>query len=713
MTNQLIKKLENVSLQRILDCSLAGMYIYDFELQVNTYINPQYTNILGHTLESLKKLEQGEFSKLFHPDDLALINDHMEKIIQSKDGEFSEIEYRFYHRKKRWIWCLSRDTVFDRKEDGSVKSLLGTFLDITERKCREEDLENQIENRTIELNNELQERKLAEESLKDNQKFLDSIIEQSPYPTWISDTKGTMIRANPALKKVLNLSDKQLIGKYNAFEDQQIKSEILQILRDALEKGKKTNYELDWIGKESGIDSMEKGNRVYCEGTIFPIYNQKGTITHAVITYKDVSDRKKAEEALLKNEEELRAIVENSVDAIGVSQQGIHRLVNPAYLKMFGYQNAKKLIGKPIFKLIAPDERKRIKQFVDDGIKDRSVSSYYQTKGLKKDCTEFDMEVNVAQYGHENNKNTLVILRDITDRNRIEEQLRQSQKMESIGNLAGGIAHDFNNLLFPIIGMSEMLLEDLPKESLEYENVEEIFHAGKRAGDLVKQILAFSRQSEHKMTPVRVQSVLKEVLKLSRSTIPANIEIKQNIQQNCGLVMANPTQIHQIAMNLITNAYHAVEEINGQLDIELMEITLKDSELPCDELLPGRYIKLSVSDNGRGMTQSTISKIFEPYFTTKKKGKGTGFGLAVVYGIVKEHLGTITVSSEIGIGTIFHVYLPLMKKIKEERDLTAHVVETLTGTEKILIVDDELPVVMLMKQMLKRLGYNVTEQTSA
>ncbi|MCP3873445.1 MAG: PAS domain S-box protein, partial [Desulfobacteraceae bacterium] len=496
--------------------------------------------------------------------------------------------------------------------------------------------------------NDITKRKQSEEIQQDNQKFLDSIIEQSPHPTWISDTMGTMVRANPALKKVLNLSDEQLIGKYNAFEDKQIEADILKVLKDALENGKTTDYELDWVGNKAGIKGVEDGNRVYCEGTMFPIYNQKGAITHAVITYKDVSHRKKAEEALLRNEEELRAIVDHSVDAIGVSQQGIHKLVNPAYLKMFGYQNAKDLIGKSIFELIAPDERKKIKQFVSDRIKGRPVGSHYHTRGLKKDGVEFDMEVNVAQYGQEDIKNTLVILRDVTDRNKLEEQVRQSQKMESIGNLAGGIAHDFNNLLFPIIGMSEMLLEDLPQDSLEYENAQEIFTAGRRAGDLVNQILAFSRQSEHKMSPVRVQNVLKEVLKLSRSTIPANIEIQQNIQHNCGLVMADPTQIHQIGMNLITNAFHAVETQNGTIDIELKEITLKDNELSGSELQSGQYIKLSVSDNGTGMSENTIQKIFEPYFTTKGPGKGTGLGLAVLYGIVKEHNGEINVSSELG-----------------------------------------------------------------
>ena len=422
---------------------------------------------------------------------------------------------------------------------------------------------------------------------------------------------------------------------------------------------------------------------------------------------------------LKKFSKSLQILSGSMVSSIVMDKKGIlwiatfnNGLTNPAYLKMFGYRNAKDLIGKPIFELIAPDERKKIKQFVSDRIKGRPVGSHYHTRGLKKNGVEFDMEVNVAQYGQEDIKNTLVILRDVTDRNKLEEQVRQSQKMESIGNLAGGIAHDFNNLLFPIIGMSEILLEDLPQDSLEYENAQEIFTAGRRAGDLVQQILAFSRQSEHKMTPVRIQNVLKEVLKLSRSTIPTNIKIQQKIQENCGLVMADSTQIHQVSMNLITNAFHAVEDKNGFINIELKEITLKDNELPDSALQPGKYVRLSVSDNGIGMSQNTIHNIFEPYFTTKEQGKGTGLGLAVVFGIVKEYSGDIKVYSEVGKGTIFSIYLPLMKKTSD-RIVIDRESETAVGTEKILLVDDEVSVAKLESKMLSRLGYLVTVETKS
>lgn len=294
----------------------------------------------------------------------------------------------------------------------------------------------------------------------------------------------------------------------------------------------------------------------------------------------------------------------------------------------------------------------------------------------------------------------------------LEERIQQAQKMESIGNLAGGIAHDFNNILFPILGMSELLLEDLPSGSVEYENVREIYEAGKRGSELVQQILAFSRQSEHKVIPVRVQSVLKEVLKLTRSTIPSNIEINREIQSDCGLVLADPTQLHQVGMNLITNAFHAVEEKNGKIFVELKEVMLSADDLVNTTLKPGKYALLSVADNGTGMPSDVMDKLFEPYFTTKEQGKGTGLGLAVVYGILKTHKGDIKVYSKVGEGSVFKIYLPLMKK-KAEPVFADPLPELATGDERILLVDDEESVVRLEKQMLQRLGYRVTEVTSS
>ena len=303
-------------------------------------------------------------------------------------------------------------------------------------------------------------------------------------------------------------------------------------------------------------------------------------------------------------------------------------------------------------------------------------------------------------------------LTDITEKKRTDDKLQQAQKLESIGSLAGGIAHDFNNILFPIIGMSELLAEDLPEGSSEYENVKEILTAGKRGSELVKQILAFSRQSEDKRIPVQFQSVLKEVLKLCRSTIPTNIAIHREIQKDCGFINANPTQLHQIAMNLITNAYHAIEPDHGQIWVNLSETELGQDDIPALALEPGRYLLFSVSDTGAGIDSAVTNKIFEPYFTTKAQGKGTGLGLSVVHGIVKAYGGDIKVYSEPGKGATFNVYIPLKEKTREDRP--SETVNTdPVGSERILLVDDEAPVGKMQKMMLERLGYQVTCRSSS
>ena len=296
-----------------------------------------------------------------------------------------------------------------------------------------------------------------------------------------------------------------------------------------------------------------------------------------------------------------------------------------------------------------------------------------------------------------------------TEKAKMKERILQSQKMESIGNLAGGIAHDFNNILTPIIGYAEMIAEDFSNGSIEQNNAFEILTAGKRAKELVTQILSFSREHEHKLVPVQMQTILKEVVNLSRSIIPSNIQLHLETQTDCGPVMADATQIHQVVMNLITNAYHAVMQIDGEITVVLKKIKLKGSDYPGILLKKGNYAMLTVSDNGVGIPKDIQNKIFEPYFTTKKTSKGTGLGLAVVYGIIKEHQGDIHVYSEPGKGTVFKIILPLITKSVETVS-EPESSELETGDERILLVDDEVAVATLGKRILERLGYTVTDK---
>ena len=291
-------------------------------------------------------------------------------------------------------------------------------------------------------------------------------------------------------------------------------------------------------------------------------------------------------------------------------------------------------------------------------------------------------------------------------------QLRHAQKMESIGTLAGGIAHDFNNILFPIVGYSEMLLEDTPEDSPTRNNLNQIYTSALRAKSLVKQILTFSRQESSELMLMKMQPIVMEALKLIRSTIPTTIEIKQDINPDCGVIKADPTQIHQIVMNLSTNAYHAMEETGGELKVRLKEIKLGEYDILRPDMKPGIYACLTIADTGRGMDKELTQKIFDPFFTTKEKGKGTGLGLSVVHGIVTSMNGVIQVYSEPGEGTQFHVYLPVEKNFSEEQVIHSKI-EIQGGTEQILLVDDEEAIISMEKRMLERLGYKVTSRFSS
>ncbi|MGD9186659.1 MAG: ATP-binding protein [Desulfobacteraceae bacterium] len=302
---------------------------------------------------------------------------------------------------------------------------------------------------------------------------------------------------------------------------------------------------------------------------------------------------------------------------------------------------------------------------------------------------------------------------DITDRKLadkekkvLENKLRHSQKMESIGTLAGGIAHDFNNILASIVGYTELALGDCKPGSLMEENLNEVYIASLRARDLVKQILAFARQTNEETRPVAVHNVAKEVLKLIRSTIPVTIEIEQQLQSDA-LVMGNPAQIHQIILNLCTNAAQAMEDEGGRLTVNLKAVHIKaDSAARSPDIDPGDYLELTVSDTGTGIAPQIAESIFEPYFTTKETGKGTGMGLAVVHGIVKRYGGDITIQSDVNKGTRFTVYLPIFKQHSET--IQADRREYPTGSERILFVDDELAIARLGRKALERLGYHVT-----
>jgi len=294
-----------------------------------------------------------------------------------------------------------------------------------------------------------------------------------------------------------------------------------------------------------------------------------------------------------------------------------------------------------------------------------------------------------------------------------ERQLQQVMKMQAIGTLAGGIAHDFNNILFPIVGYTELTMDDIPEDSQARRNLEEILKATHRAKELVQQILTFSRQGGQERKCLKIQFLIKEALKLLRATIPSSIEIESHVDENCGPIKGDPTQIHQVIMNLCTNAYHAMQASGGKLEVALKEVDISyERSQERVGMKVGPHLELTVTDSGHGMEPEVLERIFEPYYTTKEQGKGTGLGLSVIHGIIKNHGGDITVSSQPGKGTQFTVYLPVVDEIDEETEAVASAGAT-RGSEQILLVDDEKQIIDIEQQILERLGYKVTPKTDS
>ena len=413
---------------------------------------------------------------------------------------------------------------------------------------------------------------------------------------------------------------------------------------------------------------------------------------------------------------QLRLILDSLREGVfGMDREGKATFVNPAAAQMLQYQ-PEELLHRAVHEQIHhstidgapyPAETCPHHKTLREGVFVESTEEHF----WRKDGASFPIRsMSNPIYKKGEVVGAVVTFNDASleqEKRKLEQQLRQAQKMEAIGTLAGGIAHDFNNILTPILGYSELIVGQLPTDSKEHEMMLGIMSAGKRAKELVKQILIFSRQTEKKQQPVQIHMIIKEALKLLRSSIPSTITITQTVA-DCGLVMADPTQLHQLLMNLCTNAYHAMRETGGELSVSLsvVEITEQDYRENL-ALQPGPHVKLSIRDTGCGMTKEMQGRIFEPYFTTKKQGEGTGLGLSLVHGIVTSYNGHITVDSEPGQGTEFHVYLPQITVSDERLAEKSETAAIPRGSGTILVVDDEVAVGLLLREVLLSLGYEV------
>ncbi len=426
--------------------------------------------------------------------------------------------------------------------------------------------------------------------------------------------------------------------------------------------------------------------------------------------------RQQMEESLHKSESKYQSLFNDAPDMIHIVNRERKIVdVNPVELLTLG-RSREEVVGAPLLNFVHPDFKDRTAEVLEQIFAAGSAVSSYETALISKDGAQIDVEVSAVPLLEKGETVSVrAIMRNITERKKAEQekrrltaQLLQMEKMKALGMLASGIAHDFNNILGPIIGYTDMTIEALPRNSDIADWMQEVRRAGMRAKELVRQVLAFSRKIEQELQPIRIQLIIKEVLKLLRSSLPSTIEIREHIDPACGLVLADSTRIHQVIMNLCTNAYHAMRESGGLLEVSLRQIELTAASMSeRSRLSLGAWLRLEVRDTGCGMAADMLEKIFEPYFTTKAKGDGTGLGLALVQSIVLDFGGEVTVESEPGKGSVFQVHLPVVKS-GEEKQREEEAAPPPAGRERVLVVDDDASVAGTNSSILSSLGYQVT-----
>ncbi len=551
--------------------------------------------------------------------------------------------------------------------------------------------------------------KSTQEALKKSEEHYRSLFNNLSIGLYRTTPEGLVLDANPMLVRMFGYPDKEAFLARRA-EELYLTTEDREVFKRTVgSQPFGSHYECEmrrydgatiWVENESTAFRDSEGNVLYYEGSI-----------------KDITERKRSEEALRNSEARFRTAFENaSVGMTLVDLHGVYFEVNLALAEMIGYRPAE-MIGRPVVDFTHPEDTGLRSKFLDDLLEGRISSGEQERRFVHRDGSTVWTLIWASLHRDQSGRPLYFIslVQDLTarkkadeERGRLESQLLQAQKMEAIGSLAGGIAHDFNNILSAIIGYSElsMLGDGAPVDYLQ-----EVLKAANRAKDLVRQILSFSRQTDEERMPVHVGMVVKEVVKFLRASIPTTIDLNCHIDEKTGSVLANSVELHQILMNLCTNAVHAIGGQAGvvEINVQRVEITARQ-KAAFPNLDPGLYVELSVKDTGQGIRPEILERIFDPYFTTKEKGVGTGLGLAVVHGIVKKSNGTIRVESHPDRGSTFYIYLPQIEL--SSAALPNPSASPLGGTGKILFVDDEKMITDIGEKILKRLGYDVVSRTS-
>ena len=528
-----------------------------------------------------------------------------------------------------------------------------------------------------------EEYKQAEETLREKEAFNFALFEYNPVETIGVDLEGRIVNLNLARRKasgrlprIGDLMYRDFAGSHTI----DMRAELMECIK---------------AGRMKKFPEQTYGDKILSI-TISPF------VKGAIITSEDITHRKRAEEALRESEEKYRILVDQSNEAIFIGQDGVIKFSNPSTLS-FGY-SAEELARIPFSDLIHPEDREMVVERYRKRLQGEEVSNTYTFRFLNRSGEELWAQLNVARITWEGRPATLNFLRDITPLKKLEIQFQQAQKMEAIGTLAGGIAHDFNNLLMGIQGYISLMLFNVDRSHPHYENLKRIEDHVRNGASLTSQLLGFARRGKYEVKPADLNEILQRSSEMFERT-RKEIKIFRKFQKDIWPVEVDRGQIEQVLLNLYVNAWQAMPE-GGNLYLETKNVTLGPDDAKPFWLQPGKYVKVSVTDTGVGMEERMQQRIFEPFFTTKEMGRGTGLGLASAYGIVKNHGGFINVSSEIGHGSTFNIYLPPSERaLKDAKKIYSE--EIPRGTETVLLVDDENTITEVIEKALTMMGYKV------
>jgi len=657
------------------------------------WISPSFEAITGYSVDPFMGDEamRTRVRDIIHPDDRQTWENHIAEVETSEIGS-KEINLRIIKANGEVIW-ISHICKPIYSSDGDFLGRRGCNRDVTElHKMVEKLTENQ-------------------QYLTDLLRWKNNILDVSAFGMLLVTEHRMIAEVNKGFTEMFGYSPEEIIGclvdiihvnpeMSLAFGEQYWEVTAQKKVVAAEWQFKKKSGKIFWCsltGSALDMQDLHKG---------------------VVWIIRDITERKQMELELRDSELRFRTLFEQSIDAIAImdSFPPCFRYVNSAFVQLFGYSQEEilNLTGERIWNTVYPEDLPALQTSLKKRMIGQETSARYEFRIVRKDG-----EVRwVETVGYRSQLGDKVInqsiYRDITSRKiaeaeqrQLELKLQQAQKMEAIGTLAGGIAHDFNNILAAILGYAEMAKEDSEPESKASKELDRVIEAGNRAAELVKQILAFSRQSVSEPVPLNPEYLIKETIKLLRPSLPSTITINHQSQSSTCTIIADPTQIHQLLMNLCTNAFHAMEQTGGVLSISLKIQELASSELQqYPNIKPGQFVVLSVSDTGPGVPSQIRDRIFDPYFTTKAVGKGTGMGLAIVHGIATALGGFVTCESNLGQGSVFRVFFPAIKLSIPPKIESIDVIPT--GNEHVLFVDDEEMLAELGKTMLESLGYHVT-----